>query len=441
MKKLFLKLTFVVGIAPFLNVEAQQENDLIKNQQYQLLYQDEFNVKGKPAVKEWFFRINAKLGGQSIKSNVTQDKSTDGTNQSCLLIKYTSDKNQKEGEQFLGGGIVSTHNFGYGYYEARVKLYGGSKELSGLHQSFWSMGLTGTNEAEGKGIRDSLVSIDAIPAENRVLEIDGFEQNSIDNKLAQNHHVYSPKHLNKHPKSPYYVKMDLSKWVVMGYEWLPDRINFYCNGEYISTKELNGVWNLYAPQNVWFTALPVSKPEWGWGGLEMPAKDAAMQVDYFRFYAKNLSGVNRIGNAGFEYFIPGSSYPVAWIVAQTNGNISEAVKVIADSTETNNGLRFLIHKLDKPYKAISKQILEYIPNGKYSFEAYIKSSGGQRKSEIMVKASDKSYVYDIKVSSLWTKIILNDIEVKNNMATIEIISDADTNQWLMVDDVNFKQQN
>ena len=149
---------------------------------YKLVYEDNFNKPGKPASSDWLLRNNKKFGGVSCPENVVQEKSDDG--EGCLLIKFTRDTTRKADEQYLGGGIVSTHNFGYGYYETRVKLYGGSPEISGLHQSFWTMGLTGTNEAEGAGVRDSLVNADAIPAQNQVLEIDGFEQDSKHNYLA-----------------------------------------------------------------------------------------------------------------------------------------------------------------------------------------------------------------------------------------------------------------
>ncbi|MCW3109246.1 MAG: hypothetical protein JWQ09_3752 [Segetibacter sp.] len=294
------------------SIDALAIQDVAKAKGYRLLFEDDFNKQGKPNSTNWLLRNNAKYGGISFPGNVIQDKATDGSGAGCLLIQFTYDSSQKREMQFRGGGVVSTYNFGYGYYETRVKLYGGSSELAGFHQSFWSMGLTGTNEAEGKGVRDGLVNADAFPQENRVLEIDGFEQDSKHNVLAQNYHIYTPTHESEAPK-PNHLAKDLSKWVVMGYEWLPDRVNFYCDGKYLSTQKLDGMWKVYAPQNFWLTALPVNLASWG--GLKVPPTGAAMQVDYFRFYAKSLPAVNRIGNAGFEYGQAGNTYPIAWIVA------------------------------------------------------------------------------------------------------------------------------
>ena len=402
---------------------------------YQLLFSDEFNKGITPNNTDWLYRINQKMGGNSKQENVKVTNLEDGTG--CLQINFTYDSTLSTEKKFKGGGVVSTHNFGYGYYEVRVKLYGGTKELSGLHQSFWSMGLTGTNEGEGKGVRDALVNKDLIPQENRVLEIDGFEHNSKDNTLAQNYHIYTPTHLSEAPKNNH-LKQDLSKWIVMGYEWLPDRINFYCNGNYFSTKYLADKWKVYAPQNFWLTALPVSLK--AWGGLNIPTKEAAMNIDYFRFYAKKNAATNLVGNASFEYGTKGNTYPIAWIVTKTNGNNPDAVKVVADSTGPKEGTHYLEIKYHNAYKATAKQVLEYIPNGKYSFSAWIKGNLGDKAGVVTINTGKKSSTIPIKATDKWQQIKLNDIQVAKNIATIEINIEGNANQQLDIDDVVFQSQ-
>ena len=400
---------------------------------YQLLFSDEFNNMGKPNEKDWFFRNNKKMGGASVPQNVVLGKATDASGAACLLINFTYDSTLPKDDQFKGGGVISTHNFGYGYYETRVKLYGGSQEMSGLHQSFWSMGLTGTNEGEGKGVRDVLVNADAIPQENRVLEIDGFEHNSRDNVLAQNHHIYTPTHISKAPKNNQ-EKKDLSQWIVMGYEWLPDRINFYCDGRYTSTKFLTDKWKVFAPQNFWITALPVST-KW-WGILAIPPKDAAMQVDYFRYYTKKLPETNLIGNASFEYGGIGNDYPISWIIPQKD-KIQNAIRVIKDSIGAKEGTRYLQFKFDKKGMATVKQILEYIPNGKYEVSAWVRGSEGQ-KSSLIVNVGSENKMIAINPTDKWKKIELNDFFVMDNKAIVEIQATANEGQWLNVDEVEFK---
>jgi hypothetical protein len=434
MKKYLTVLLIISLIIPTFTLLAQTKSNRPNLQGYKILFEENFKKQGKPEAKDWLFRNNKKMGGVSFPANVIQGKGSDGENH--LLIKFTYDATRRAEEQFLGGGLVSTHNFGYGYYETCVKLYGGKKELSGLHQSFWSMGLTGTNEAEGANVRDSLVNADIIPAENRVLEIDGFELDSKHNTLGQNYHIYSPTHKSMSPK-PNKIDKDLSRWITIGYEWLPDRINYYCDGEYLSTKMLDGIWNVYAPQNFWLTALPVNLASWG--GLSTPLPDVAMQIKYFKYYAKKLPRINRIGNSDFEYGVKGNLYPIAWIVARTNGNDKSAARVVTDSTAAFNGKRFLLVQNDKAYKTTVKQILEYIPNGNYTFSAYIKSSGGQKRSAFVIKTSGKEYTTFINQSEKWEKISIEKVKVKNNHAVIEIQSEAIPNQWLKVDKVEFSE--
>ncbi|WP_316837284.1 glycoside hydrolase family 16 protein [Pedobacter nutrimenti] len=399
---------------------------------YRLLFADDFGRGSKVNPNDWLYRSNLKMGGVSWAGNVSQGKATDGSGKDCLLIKFTVDSLRPKGQQYLGGGVVSTHNFGYGYYEAKVKLYGGDKELAGLHQSFWSMGLTGTNEAEGVGVRDSFVRAGLIPQENRVLEIDGFEHNSMNGRLAQNYHIYTPTHKSEAPM-PKSTDRDLSKWITVAYEWLPDRINFYCDGKYLSTKYLDGIWQVYAPQNLWLTALPVDVA--AWGGLKKPVKNAAMQVDYVRFYAKVLPGANRVGNAGFDYGNIKNTYPIAWIVDdKTDG---KAVRVVSDTTSSQSGKGYLLFKTDKAYKAAVKQIIEYIPDGNYTFSVWVKSSGGQKDASVVVRSGSKEQTILLKEKANWEKMVIPKIKVSNHQAVIEIRTDAEAGQWLMIDNVSF----
>ncbi|QLC64782.1 glycoside hydrolase family 16 protein [Flavobacterium sp. LPB0248] len=403
-----------------------------KARAYQLLFEDNFSKAGKISKKDWLYRSNVKMGGMSLPENVLQGKAVDGSAKDCLLIRFTYDGSRPEGQQYLGGGVVSTHNFGYGYYEARVKLYGGNKEMAGLHQSFWSMGLTGTNEAEGKGVRDRLVEKGVIPKENRVLEVDGFEHNSISDKLAQNYHIYTPTHKSEAP-TPESINRDLSQWITVAYEWLPDRINFYCDGKYISTKYLDGIWKVYAPQNLWLTALPVDVA--GWGGLKKPLKNAAMQVDYVRFYGKVLPGVNRIGNACFDYAKAGNAYPTAWIVDPRSD--SSAVGVVPEGIPLKSGKGYLFFKADKTYSASVRQSVEFIPDGSYTFGAWVKSSGGQKDASISVKSGNRKQVVPLRDSASWVKVIIPKVKVSNNQAVIEISCKGRAGQWLIVDNVSF----
>lgn len=403
----------------------------------QLVFTDDFNKGKTPDPKHWLYRINAKMGGVSETPNVLQTKLNSG--QSVLQIKFVFDSTRNVGRQYGGGGVVSTHNFGYGYYETVVKLYGGRVDMAGFHQSFWSMGLTGTNEGEGAGVRDSLVQADLFPEENRVLEIDGFEHDSKHAVLAQNYHIYSPLHTSQAPQ-PSHSEVDINGWVKVAYEWRPGSVAFFVNDKLISTLKLEGKWDIFSPQNFWLTALPVDVK--AWGGLKKPAPGAAMNVDYFKFYTQHMPKVNRIGNAGFEYQVLNGSptYPVAWIVARKNGNDTSVVKVLRDSLQAYRGNACLAIQSAKPYKAAVKQILEYIPNGRYTFSAFVKSPGKQNTARISIASGRQLKKIVLKGSPSWRKVELPNVMVRNHQAIIAINATGHCRQTLMIDAMNFSEQ-
>ncbi|MCW3106199.1 MAG: hypothetical protein JWQ09_705 [Segetibacter sp.] len=76
----------------------------------------------------------------------------------------------------------------------------------------------------------------------------------------------------------------------------------------------------------------------------------------------------------------------------------------------------------------------------YIFSAWVKSSGGQKKAAILVKSGGKEKTITVKASNKWKKVMLNDIDVENNQAIIEIQSEADAGQWLMVDNLEFAER-
>jgi len=397
-----------------------------------LVYSDEFNIGNFPNSKDWMLRANAKMGGISSPNNVSQTKLNTG--ESCLQINFTYDSTRRSGTQYAGGGVVSTHNFGYGYYEIKVKLYGGKPENAGFHQSFWSMGLTGTNEAEGRGVRDALVAAGQIPQENRVLEIDGFEHNSMNNILGQNYHIYTPAHISQTPHPSNFQK-DLSEWITVGYEWLPGSISFFTDGKLVSTLKLESKWNIYAPQNIWLTALPVNVK--GWGGLQKPSPGAAMKIDYFRYYTKHLPGANRLGNADFEY---DSTYPVAWIVEKANGNDAAAVKVLSDSTFTESGKRCLIFTARSLFRGGVKQVMEYIPDGEYTLSFLTKSSVNIRSAMVYIDAGKVKTQKNITPNTQWHRVTIPRIKVTGNQAIIEFTTNGIENEFLAIDDVRFYEK-
>lgn len=161
------------------------------------------------------------------------------------------------GGKYKAGGVISTHTFGYGYYQIYGKLYDGS---AGFHQSFWTMGTNNT----------TLVANDQLPAFNQVLEIDGFEQDSKDGELGSNHHTYNPSNQSSIAQTT--IPNPGGTWFTMGFEWRPDGISYYYNGTKVATKSLT-----VAPWNI------------------CPAKLLAYSTGYSRRFRRGGSASSRCG--------------------------------------------------------------------------------------------------------------------------------------------------
>jgi len=319
------------------------------------------------------------------------------------------------GLDYTGGGLISKNNFGYGYYECRAKLFGGT---GGLHSSFWMMG------ANGNGLTS--------PVYNTVLEIDGFEADSHDplGSISSCKHNYIGTHSRFAGEADRTVNAS-ADYFVRGFEWTPTYIKWYTNGKLIRTITNPGY---YAAQNFWLTALAGYK--YVSDTTKLPGYSS---WDYFRYYAKDMSGYNWVGNSSFEFNKAPSQanlqYPVVWC---ESGN-SEASFVDTLAT-AYAGIGKLRHFATSAYSVKTTHNLDNIPNGTYTLKAWVSSSGGQSVAQLFAsKNSASSYTANIPQLSTWTQVILNNIKVEDNSCIIGLNSVASANQWVEMDNVEFIQ--
>lgn len=393
---------------------------------YTLVYQDDFSGTSVDE-SNWFYRENRDptktyAGGFSRKSNV----SVSGGTLKVAFRKEDVDGNGTSNE-YTGGGLISKHNFGYGYYETRAKLLGG---INGFHQSFWSMGLPyGDPTSPGY---DALVNAGVMPYYGRTIEIDGFEQDSNTSwQVKTNGHDYWPTHTQTGSNSH---SVDSTNWFVMGYEWLPGQVKFYLNGTLVRTMPFN---SLYGQSNFWLTGLANSVHS---GALGSVPAGAQLEVDYFRFYGSSLVGVNRITNGGFEYNTTTMdlNYPMGWLEYKDVDSSS----IYMGSAYAHSGSNTLWHHNETAaYTVTTKQNVENIPNGTYTLTAWIKSSGGQSQAMMRVlNHGGLEMTYNIPASASWLKVTIDNITVTSNEALIAFTSIAQSDQWIKVDDVVFVQK-
>jgi len=374
---------------------------------YVLTFADEFEGTSVNTF-DWSFRTDTRWDGLNLAKNA---RLADGK-------LYVDFKYEPQGTTtYTSGGIISKHNFGYGYYEVSSKTFGAS---GGLHSSFWLMG----NNGNGTDV----------PKYNQVLEIDGYEVNSKPPcSPASNLHYYIGKQSTVGSSSSSLVNMS-TQYVTNAIEWTPTYLKFYINGTL--TRTITGL-KYYAAQNLWLTALGGSHFE----SVDKTKLPGYSEWEYFRYYSKDISGFNWVGNPSFEYNIPTNQanvqYPVAWC---ESGSVDASY---VDTFATAfYGKGKLVHASPSAYSVKSTQKLEFIPNGIYTLSAWIRSSGGQSVAQLIAtNCGDTAFAIDITQSSGWTQVKLNDIKVENNNCIIGLNSVGAANQWLEMDNVEFVQTN
>jgi len=369
---------------------------------YELLFEDTF--KGH-AVNEqdWMYRTGPRKGGYidglNLKANVTV---SDGA------LHITARHENINGKmENTGGGLISRHEFGYGYYETLSKPFMAGR---GVHSAFWQAG----------GARPN----------NNLFEIDSYEIDSHSFLGCNNLYVHiSPKGFEEVPwpcRAHVPFAFNADGWFLDGYEFTPEGVIFYDNGNIVARV----AWpELTARQVVWLTALN------GCGKVDADKLPGETTFKYFRYYAKDYPGINLLPNGNFEYNQDkvDPAKPVCWV---QEGTPKAGVVIKDQAFRDHYKLRHALS--DGPYQITTRQSLEFIRNGDYQLSAMVRSSGGQQTAQL--RAADfggAELAVDIPASTAWTKISIPNISVTNHSVTVAITSKAAAGQWLEIDDVQF----
>lgn len=222
---------------------------------YKLAWSDSFNGASLDQAK-WTYRTDSKLLSTQTPANVSV---RDGH----LVI--TLRKQDAGGMHFTGGGVISRQAFGYGYYEARLKIVAGS----GWHSSFWLMGYNGTDTRGNKA----------------TLEMDIIENESQDlHSYTTTTHRWVPPHIARGHKT--ISTPDLSKgFHIFGCEYSPNVVRYFFDGKLVQSVDWTGL-----PQgdvNIWLTSIAQAMgPDHGVDSRALPGQ---MIVDWVRYYKREPS--------------------------------------------------------------------------------------------------------------------------------------------------------
>jgi hypothetical protein len=431
-------IVFSVGLSLSFSLAAAKKNSKGKafspgKNAYELVYQDEFNNK-RINTTDWYYRHSSgpRLGGYNQKKNVSVT-TEDGIG--MLKIAYTKEDLFNNGKLVpVGGGIISRTTFGYGYYETRIKFY---DKTRGFHQSFWNYGISDKEDAKN----------DRAPWSNKAIELDGIELDSaFDTAWVNWHwHIKGAKQTKKGSKEQRRVDayIDTDKWVVVGFEWLPNEVIYYIDGVERYRHKYKPGDSRYTPSEIWLTGLGNTADFLGGEGF--PKKGAAMRVDYFRFYTK-LFNANYVGNRGMESQIEKTSIVSSWIADDgIYDNVdSDQVDLFVSNSKNKayKGKAFMRHVgKTKANPITSRMRLDHIANGTYTFSAWAKYSGGMNECRMHVRShGSKPVSKDIPASSKWTQIKISNIKVSSNEIDLCFTTQGPDGKWLYLDEVKFSPQ-
>ncbi|MBR3943366.1 MAG: family 16 glycosylhydrolase [Clostridia bacterium] len=400
------KIVFLILILAGMFLLTGVANAAPPNENYRLVYTDEFDGDALNT-DDWAYRTSTKTGGVNRPENVRVENG-------MLYIDYT-----KENDTYYGGGIISKFSMGYGYYETRAKTFGGT---GALHTSFW---MHGFSESTGRP--------ENVPVRSNTVEIDGFEINShTPSDISIGSYYNWAIGQRKDPRFHYNNVIDSSAdYFIMGFEWLPDRINYYVNGVLVGTHDDFGV---YGPSFMWLTAL--AQPEGREDKIDDSKLPGSSEFDYMRYYQMPIKGLNLLGNGHFEYD------------RQSRDEYNPRCFYVSGDTKATRscsyfgayeGLQCMVQGSSEPFSTFAGHEMKHLHPGKYTFSGMFKGENVPENARLVIYDEDGSVLAEkaIPAFSEWTEVSVTDIEI-DGYAFVGVESSSETGgKYVMVDNLTF----
>lgn len=269
---------------------------------YKLEWSDEFNGAELDQTK-WKFRIGPSEASYQRSANVSVE---DG----CMVISLKKESYKKS--DLTGGGIITKSPNGYGYYEIKAKL----AASAGWHESFWTTGLC--------GFEDQAPLFQKNEMDSAALEIDCFEHKDYcaANQLSfgsikwevkeKDGFISFPKYQDIYrEKSRTFQGIDVSAdFYTYGFEFTPDYLNFYFNGELLKTLDARK----YPKHDfyIWLSAIATDRET---------AEEGKVFFDYIRafkiseadYQTRKQEFINKLNDENGNFPSNGTDY---WIEAE-----------------------------------------------------------------------------------------------------------------------------
>lgn len=372
---------------------------------YELLFAEEFDGTRLDETR-WRYRVGERGGMNMFRSlNRAENVSVSGGH-----LRIAVRQEEIGGQQVnTGGGIISKHQFGYGYYECRSTPF---MRGHGVHSAFWQAG--------------------GMPGKvNSIFEIDAYEIDSKVRMACHNLYVHiSPKPYKEVPwvhRANVPVALDADGSYLCAYEYTAHGVIFYSQGVVVAKAEWT---ELTAAQCLWLTALN--------GVGKVDGQPGESTFDYVRYYAKDWPGVNLLPNGSFEYNQDKTNplRPVAWDQQATDGRSGQVLE--GDAARDRYRLR---HGLDdRAHTTRTAQTLEFLRNGDYELTAQVRVHGDLTSARIVVSGhGGESIIREAPRATTWTQVHLPRIPLRKNGVTIALESAGAAGSWIEFDDVRFQK--
>lgn len=231
---------------------------------YFLAWSDEFEGDTLDVTK-WVYRTDSKHWSTQNPANVTVSNG---------MLSLGVKKENLQGMQYTGSGVISKEPFKYGYYEARFRVPPGA----GWHTSFWLMRYDSNGGTGTKGARQ---------------EIDICEQDSVNSGFYKvNLHDWEGDHRNFGNKK--ITTEDLSSsFHVWGCEFTETHVRYFFEGELVH--EYDATQLNHGDHNIWLTSI--ASHMGGTEAVDESKLPAAAVFDYVRFYEKKAVEQSTAGDS------------------------------------------------------------------------------------------------------------------------------------------------
>ncbi len=274
-KEITRNLLVVALVASTYLCRAQPETIRLHEREYSLAFSDEFN-QTKLDTSVWDYRTDSKHWSTQLAENVTL---SDG------FLHLNLKKEDANGKDYTGAGLISKIAFQHGYYEARLKVPPGA----GWHTSFWLMHHNGSG---GTNTDDATVEID-------ILEHDSKNQGG----YHANIHRWQGEHI--HFGSPLIPASLAEDFQILAAEYAEDTVYCYLNGQKVWEKEITDV--PQGPIHIWLTSIASFLGDTE--AVDDSQLPAAAVFDYVRFYkpTNNLERRTSISNLALNQTVRAST--------------------------------------------------------------------------------------------------------------------------------------